>query len=472
MLTTTDRGGQTYGLSPTAEEVVTDYAKAQINSYKQLPVTYFQQATKFRDEIRPRFGLMRVKEFIMMDAYSFHPDTDCLQITYDKMRAAYTAIFRRCGLEAFAVEADSGAIGGSASHEFMVAADVGEDAILIDESAGYAANVERATGIVSAPVPLELPAATVIETPDCGGIDDVVNHLQGDTYPGMTAAHMLKTVLFSVTSGHGMVTKAQPSSPPLFAAIVTLMKINWSSPWLATLMASPNGRGSRRCRCQSRHRRQARLCWLSLKADLQFVDEQTAALTQTWITGANADDQHVVGLALADYPDLIAVDLMTNQAGDQSPRSDQVLSERRGIEVGHIFQLGTKYSAAMGAVFNGQDGKRHPLEMGCYGIGTSRVAAAAVEQCHDDKGIIWPKALAPYHVVIVPAKLKDDAQRSRRGPVYAELKQAGVEVLLDDRDLGPGVKFKDWDLIGIPTTRRLRPRHRRRQPRNHPSPQP
>jgi prolyl-tRNA synthetase len=447
MLTTTDRGGQTYGLAPTAEEVVTDYAKSQINSYKQMPVTYFQQATKFRDEIRPRFGLMRVKEFIMMDAYSFHADQDCLNTTYEKMRAAYIQAFSRCGLEAFAVEADSGSIGGSASHEFMVAAEVGEDAILIDEEAGYAANVERAEGHVAASEALEQPAGlTVLDTLGKGGIDDVISWLNEHGYPKAKAHHMLKTVLFQATTSAGSHTIAcyirgdrDVNEVKLLGAVERALATD-----VLTLEAlDPAG-------VQAATGARPGFAGPGLTAEVQFIDQHTADLGWRWVTGNNADDQHVMGLDVSAFDDLLVADLMIVQAGDQSPRSAATLVERRGIEVGHIFQLGTKYSAAMDAVFNGKDGKRHPFQMGCYGIGTSRVAAAAVEQCHDDNGIIWPQAIAPYHCVVVPAKLKDDAQREAAEAIYGALQAAGVEVLLDDRDMGPGPKFKDWDLIGIP----------------------
>jgi prolyl-tRNA synthetase len=454
MLTVKDRNGQAFGLAPTAEEVVTDYAAGVVQSYKQLPVTYFQQHTKFRDEIRPRFGLMRVKEFIMMDAYSFHANDASLDATYQAMRAAYNRIFRRMGLEAFAVEADSGAIGGSGSHEFMVAADVGEDTILFCSASGYAANIERAKGrVAAAPAWSGAPAAAVPTlTPNVGAIADVVAFLQANGHPGVQAGHCLKCVLFVAKTEKKEFTVAafvrgdrDVSEVKLANAIgrrlgdrgpVLELRPMRPEEVTAATSARPGFAGP----------------GAGLTVQFTLVDE-TLKGAGPLVAGANKDDHHLVGFVIER--DVTARyefdDILVYRAGDGCPVSGQPLSERRGIEVGHVFKLGTKYSKAMQAVFTGEDGKRQPFIMGCYGIGSSRVVAAAVEQHHDQDGITWPVSIAPYHCVVVPIGKPDDtAVLAAATRVYEELKAAGVEAVLDDRDLKPGVKFKDWDLLGLP----------------------
>ncbi len=451
MLTVTDRGDQVFGLAPTAEEVVTDYAASVVQSYKQLPVTFFQQHTKFRDEIRPRFGLMRVKEFIMMDAYSFHADEASLDATYQDMHAAYHRAFKRMGLEAFAVEADSGAIGGSGSHEFMVAADVGEDTILFDPTSGYAANVERAVGVLpNAPVWSGAPAeATLVHTPKVGAIADVMQFLVGNGYSEVTPAHGLKCVLFiarSEKAEHRIaafvrgdrdvneVKLTNAATRVLNDSILALRPMSADEVQAAT-SARPGFAGPG--------------AGLSVAAAIADVTLREAG---PLVAGANRDDHHLVGFVLArDAAVKIHYDdILVYRTGDGG-RQGGTLQERRGIEVGHIFKLGTKYSAAMEAVFTGEDGKRHPFIMGCYGIGSSRVVAAAVEQHHDKDGIVWPVSIAPYQVVVVPIGKADDAAvLDAAKSLYAQLAAAGCEVILDDRDLKPGVKFKDWDLLGIP----------------------
>jgi len=450
MLTVTDRGEQVFGLAPTAEEVVTDFADHQVGSYKQLPVCYFQQHTKFRDEIRPRFGLMRVKEFVMMDAYSFHVDAADLDAYYPRMHDAYLRIFRRCGLEAFAVEADSGAIGGSASHEFMVAAEVGEDAILVDEAHGYAANVERAVGVPPpvAALPPDAPREE-IHTPGAGGIAEVVAFLR-EGGRDVEAGQLVKTLLFVAETADDAVKVAAcvrgdrdceevklvnaanaelgDRGPVLALRPMTAEEVTAATGAVVGYAAPLPGLG----------------------VDLVIADPQLAGDDRRWIAGANRTDHHVVGYAFADHDGPIAWhDLTRAVAGDASPAGG-TLTQRRGIEVGHIFKLGTKYSSAMGCGFTGQDGKHHPFVMGCYGIGSSRVVAAAVEQHHDERGIRWPMAIAPYHCAIVIAKGKDRDVVAAAERVYEECRDRGLEVVLDDRDLGAGIKFKDWELVGVP----------------------
>lgn len=449
MLTVTDRGGQEFGLAPTAEEVVTDYASAQVSSYKQLPVCYFQQHTKFRDEIRPRFGLMRVKEFIMMDAYSFHASEACLDETYQAMHQAYLRIFRRCGLQAYAVEADSGAIGGSASHEFMIDAAVGEDEIIFNPESGYAANVERAQGVI--------PAAgawtwgtdlNTVQTPGAGGIEDVIPVLHDAGYVGIDATRMLKTVLFIATidqeevrvaacvRGDREVNEVKLSnaiSRLVEAEVLDLRAMNDDEVRAAT-GAAPGYAAP----------------LPSLQVDHCLADANLVDIGHL-VAGANVTDQHVAGFDLArdGMPGVVFEDIVLIRAGDACPRSGGVLQQRRGIEAGHIFKLGTKYSDAMQATFTNEQNKLAPMIMGCYGIGSSRVVAAAVEQYHDDQGMKWPLAIAPYHCVVMNAGKGEEHQQVAE-ELYRGLQAAGVEVILDDRKMSPGARFKDWDLIGIP----------------------
>lgn len=454
MLRVKDRNDQEFGLAPTAEEVVTDYAAAVVKSYKQLPVTFFQQHTKFRDEIRPRFGLMRVKEFIMMDAYSFHENDVSLDQSYEAMRQAYHRAFRRMGLEAFAVEADSGAIGGSGSHEFMVAAEVGEDSILYCPQSGYAANVERAAGTIAPAPAWKAPANSIkLLTPNAGGIDDVVAFLNKNGYPDVVAANLLKTILY--------VAKTEAAEIKVAACVRGDREVNEVK--LSNAITRLSGERGAVLNLRPMHPQEIQAATGSapgfagpgagLKVDLLVVDAMFENYGQGVIAGANQTDHHLVGFSMAkDVTSKAAhADITKAVAGDACPRSGQPLQERRGIEVGHIFKLGTKYSAAMKAEFTGQDGKLHPFIMGCYGIGSSRVAAAAVEQHHDKDGICWPVSIAPYHCVVAPVgKPGETAVEDAAKAIYQELEKLGVEAIYDDRDLKPGVKFKDWDLIGVP----------------------
>ena len=452
MLTVKDRNDQVFGLAPTAEEVVTDYAGAVVTSYKQLPVTFFQQHTKFRDEIRPRFGLMRVKEFIMMDAYSFHDSEASLSETYEVMRHAYYRTFARLGLEAFAVEADSGAIGGSGSHEFMVAAAVGEDTIVYCPTSGYGANVERAQGTLPAAPAWSAPAtATLVHTPKVGAISDVMAFLSAHGYAGVSAAHGLKCVLFIATTADGNHTVAafvrgdrDVNEVKLLNAVTRAL--GTKGPALALRAMNPD---------EVRTATSAEPGFAGPGAGLKVAVAIADPTVQgcPLIAGANQTDHHLVGFVLERdaIPGMVIDDVTRITAGDGCPRSGEPLMERRGIEVGHIFKLGTKYSAAMGATFMAKDNARLPFIMGCYGIGSSRVVAAAVEQHHDADGITWPMAIAPYQAVVVPAgKPGDAAVEAAALQIYTGLQAAGIEVILDERDAKPGVKFKDWDLIGIP----------------------
>jgi prolyl-tRNA synthetase len=367
------------------------------------------------------------------------------------MHAAYGRALARCGLEAFAVEADTGAIGGSSSHEFMIAADVGEDAIVFCDDCGYAANVERAEG---RPVPapaLAASEAVTVHTPAVGAIDEVVAYLNANGHAEVVAGHMLKTVLFVAETGAGAVTVAAYLRGDRSVNEVKLT--NAISAALAASGAEHTEIHDLRAMSDDEVRAatgaRPGFAGPGLTAQVQICDALVAATGGRWISGANQDDHHVVGLEL-DGAAYHVADISLAAAGDGCPRCAGTLAERRGIEAGHVFKLGTKYSAAMGAEFIGQDNKRHPLIMGCYGIGTSRVAAAAVEQHHDDNGIMWPMTIAPYQAVVVPVRADNAEQMAAAEELYRELRARGVEVILDDRDAKPGVKFKDWDLIGIP----------------------
>jgi prolyl-tRNA synthetase len=452
MLAVTDRADAVFGLAPTAEEVVTDYAATVVRSYKQLPVTFFQQHTKFRDEIRPRFGLMRVKEFIMMDAYSFHATEESLDQTYQEMRAAYARAFARLGLDSFAVEADSGAIGGSGSHEFMVAAAVGEDTVLICPDGGYAANSERATHRTPVVPAWSAPdEAAIVATPDARTIDEVVAFLRSHGHAEVQAPNLVKTVLMMAKTEHGSHSVAacvggdrQVNEVKLTNALTRHLSGKGQLLQLRpmtveevreTTGADPGFAGPVK----------------GLKCAYVLVDrhlQHAGAL----VLGANLTGHHLVGVQLARDAGIPFSweDLAGTVGGDACPHCGKPMLERRGIEVGHVFKLGTKYSKAMSAQFLGQDQALHPFIMGCYGIGTSRVAAAAVEQHHDEHGICWPVSIAPYECVVVPAKAGDAAIEAAADALYRQLLDLGVEAVLDDRDAKPGVKFKDWDLIGIP----------------------
>jgi len=453
-----DRQGRQLGLGPTHEEVVTTLAADLLRSYRQLPVCLYQIQTKFRDEIRPRFGLMRAREFIMKDAYSFHADEASLQEAYAVMDAAYRRIFLRCGLRTVAVEADSGAIGGSASQEFMVTAETGEDLILTSADGRYAANQERADSLAPEAVPLQAEGCTSLATPALTGIEALC--AAHGFHPSQTVKVLLLLARFADGSSHpvlvslrgdqqlnevklanalaarcddaGALLDLGPLTPDLIAAEgIAPLPIGFLGPHLDDGMLAGARHWSPRF--------------------LRLADP-TACELESFICGANCPDTHLVGArwgALTPCPE--QVDLRAAQPGDRC-RHDaaQVLEAARGIEVGHIFQLGRKYSEALAASFTTDSGDEEALWMGCYGIGISRLAQAAVEQHHDADGIRWPVPIAPYEVILVIASSQDAAQVELAERLYCELGDAAIEVLLDDRPERAGVKFKDADLIGIP----------------------
>lgn len=531
MFALTDRQDRELGLGPTHEEVITTLAKEMIRSYRQLPVNLYQIQTKFRDEIRPRFGLMRGREFIMKDAYSFHADEESLKETYRAMDQAYRNMLRRCGLAFRAVEADSGAIGGSGSQEFMVLADAGEDEVLYTEDSKYAANVEKAVSLPPDAIASPFSSYEKRETPNCNTIENLAKFLQ------CSPTNIVKNVLYKVDFANdntflvlvsirsdqeinevkltNELSKMTDQYGRTSAVIsLSLSDINdqniWATKSLPLGYISPNL--SNDYIAHKTFTRQELQEELGLESDelnqvlnklpltssydlpevreaiktvcnenstsfnqffkfaealkkarklqlrfpnflfLKYVDK-TAADLKNFVTGADETNYHILGANWGKEfptPELV-VDIRKAKIGDRAVHDpNQTLQTARGIEAGHIFQLGTKYSQAMGATFTDEQGKEKPLVMGCYGVGVSRLAQSAVEQSYDKDGIIWPVAIAPYEVIIVIPNISDEEQVKAAEKLYQDFNNAGIEALLDDRNERAGVKFKDADLIGIP----------------------
>ena len=433
LLRMNDRHGRDYCFGPTHEEVITDIARKELRSYKQLSVNYYQIQTKFRDEIRPRFGVMRSREFIMKDAYSFDLDEAGLQKSYARMRDAYITIFNRLNLKFRVVDADAGEIGGSRSQEFHVLADSGEDAIAYSDEDNYASNIETATtsrdGVETPPASLDL---TKIETPGIKTITALCESLS------IMASQTMKTLI--VEGNEGLIAFGLRGDHELNA--VKAQKI----PGVASplTMASPESIAK------------AIGCGPGFVGPVGiaipiFYDHATASMSD-FIVGANEKDTHYTGVNFGRDLDVPAtVDIRNIVAGDPTPGGKGKLSIARGIEVGHIFQLGTQYSEAMSATVQNPEGKNQAMAMGCYGIGITRIVGAAIEQNHDDAGIIWPTSLAPFDVVLVPINMhRSDDVKAAAEALYDELCEKGFEVLLDDRSARPGVMFADAELIGIP----------------------
>jgi prolyl-tRNA synthetase len=451
-----DRHGRQIVLGPTHEEVVTELVRAFVNSYKQLPLTLYQIATKFRDEFRPRFGLLRVREFLMKDAYSFHADIASLDRTYDDMYRAYEKIFTRCGIPYAVVEAESGPIGGSASHEFMAACDAGEDMIVTSDKGNYAANVEKAETGERAWTFGGDPTGALdkVHTPHLPTIDEVGKFMK------VKPKNILKTLVFR-TGNTGPLVENGTNPKWLVAVVRGDHDVNEAK--LAKAARARFGVSS----ISLQDTPEVRSAWAigfvgpdaAAKAlDAVMVVDPDAAQGGFWAAGANEIDYHVkhfnwfreCGQSLADPKKVAVADIRNAAAGDPSPKGDGgKLIAKRGIEIGHVFKLGTKYSEAMGANFLDEKGNQHPIIMGCYGIGVGRILIAAAESLHDDKGLIWPTAIAPFSCVITPIKY-DGEVKSVADKLYAELNAAGIDTLLDDRDARPGSKFADADLIGIP----------------------
>ncbi len=430
-----DRHERPFVFGPTHEEVITDLARREIRSYKQLPVNFYQIQTKLRDEIRPRFGIMRAREFLMKDAYSFHLGRDSLQETYDAMYRAYCAIFDRLGLQYRAVLADAGAIGGTGSQEFHVLADSGEDAIAYSTTGSYAANIEKAEALAPAEqAPPATRAMEPVDTPGQHSIEEV------STFLNVAPSQTLKTLI------------VQGAEPGTLVALVlrgdhelnTIKAQNLPEVAEPLLMADDAAIRTA-CGCAP-----GSLGPVGL--ELPVIADRAAACLADFVCGANREGVHLAGVNWGrDARFLRAEDIRNVVPGDPSPDGDGTLDICRGIEVGHIFQLGTKYSEAMQCTVLGEDGREQVMTMGCYGIGVSRVVAAAIEQNHDAAGIIWPTAIAPFEVALVPLMAhKSELVRDTAEKLYGELLAAGFDVLMDDRTERPGVKFADLELIGIP----------------------
>lgn len=436
LLRVKDRHGREFCVGPTHEEVITDLVRNELSSYKQLPLNLYQIQTKFRDEIRPRFGLMRGREFIMKDAYSFHVDQASLQATYDRMHQAYCKIFTRLGLNFRPVQADTGSIGGTGSHEFHVLAESGEDDIAFSDSSDYAANIEKAEAVPRETARgLASEEMRLVDTPDTKTINDLV---VGFNLPIEKTIKTLvvhgaedgKLIALIIRGDHELneikaANLEQVASPLVMASEAELRD------------AIGAGAGSLG----------------PLNLPLPCIVDRSVALMSDFAIGANIDDKHYFGVNWErDLPLPIVADLRNVVAGDPSPDGQGTLEIKRGIEVGHIFQLGSKYSEAMNCTVMGENGKPATLTMGCYGIGVTRVVAAAIEQNNDERGILWNDTLAPFQVALVPLRYETEAVRETTDQLYADLTAAGFEVLLDDRDkkTSPGIKFADMELIGIP----------------------
>ena len=431
-----DRNEREFALGPTHEEVVTDIVRNMVSSYKDLPFNLYQIQTKFRDEIRPRFGLMRGREFIMKDAYSFHIDQKSLDEEYINMKSAYERIFTRCGLNFRAVEADSGSIGGDSSHEFMVLAESGEDDILYDDSSNYAANVEKAVSIIELKESDEKKLTKeLVKTPHAKTIEDLANFLNIPKEKTVKAV-MLKEV---TEDGENFVLALirgdlDVNSIKLKNAIGAKIELEMMTPEECERFGLvPGYAGS-----------------YEKKDGLKVVIDETVKYVRNFALGANKEEYHYINVNIEDIVYDLVADIRKAKEGDISPDGKGTLKLAKGIEVGHIFKLGDKYSKALNATVLDENGKQQIIKMGCYGIGISRVMAAAIEQNHDEFGIIWPKNIAPYLVDVIIANIKDETQVSLGEKIYTELSDNGIEAVLDDRDERAGFKFKDADLIGFP----------------------
>ena len=430
-----DRKEQEFCYGPTHEEVVTDFARNELKSYKQLPVNFYQIQTKFRDEIRPRFGVMRAREFLMKDAYSFHLTQESLGATYEVMYQAYARIFTRLGLKFRAVQADTGAIGGNASHEFQVLADSGEDAIAFSDGSDYAANIEKAEALAPTAV-RPAPSASLerVDTPRVRTVDDVTKHF------GIPAERVLKTVLVRGNDGlvalclrgdHEIneVKAAKLAELPDESVLASEEEI------LAAVGSRPGFIGP-----------------VGLPASIPVIVDRSAAVLADFVCGGNANDTHYTGANWERDARITRIeDIRQVVAGDASPDGKGTLQMARGIEVGHVFQLGKKYAEALGATVVDDQGKPQVMLMGCYGIGVSRIVAAAIEQRYDEAGIVWPEAMAPWRIAVCVINPKNAPEiNAAAESLYNELTARGIETVWDDRGLRPGAMFADMELIGIP----------------------
>ena len=432
-----DRHGRDFCFGPTHEEIITDLARNELSSYKQLPINFYQIQTKFRDERRPRFGVMRAREFLMKDAYSFHANAESLQETYDAMHAAYCAVFERCGLNYRPVAADTGSIGGNASHEFHVLADAGEDAIAFSTESDYAANVELAEALApKAQADAASEEMRTVDTPNAKTIDEIVEQFK------QPIERTVKTLIVRanedadaelvaiIMRGDHELNEIKAAKHPLLTDPIQMAT---EEEIRAAIGAGPGSLGP-----------------VGLK--MPVLVDRAAAVANDFSAGANEDGKHFFGLNWGRDVELgEVVDLRNVIEGDPSPCGKGQITIARGIEVGHIFQLGQTYSEKLNCTVLDENGKSIVTTMGCYGIGVSRVVGAAIEQHHDDNGIVWPTAMAPFQVTLIPMNMKKSERvREAAEKLYNELKDAGIDVLFDDRDARPGVMFADCELIGIP----------------------
>lgn len=426
-----DRNNRDFCLGPTHEEVFTDIARNEIKSYKQLPVNLYQIQTKYRDERRPRFGIMRSREFIMKDAYSFDKDQAGLDVSYDKMHDAYVKIFNRCGIDAKCVEADSGAIGGANSAEFMVKSEVGEDDVVFCSACDYAANIEKAESTPEKAEVEELLEMEKVATPDSRGIYEVSEFLK------VSPKKTVKLLMFNVDGKIvGVVVRGDRE--------VNEVKVANAAQASGDIIMASNEEYTKATNCEPGFGGP-----VGIKVDLLLVDEEVANM-YNMILGANETGYHLKNVNYGRDFEGVVGDFRKIESGEKCPKCGSEVTIARGTEVGHIFKLGTKYSAAMNATFIDENGKNVPFVMGCYGIGVTRTMASIIEQHHDENGIIWPLSVAPYHVSVIPVNIKDEAQMKIANKLYDELRKIGVDAILDDRNERPGVKFKDSELIGIP----------------------
>ncbi len=434
-----DRHDRDFLIQPTSEEVITDLARNEIKSYKQLPINFYQIQTKFRDERRPRFGIMRGREFSMKDAYSFDRDTDGLKKSYQIMFDAYTRIFKRMGLKFRAVTADNGAIGGSGSQEFHVIADTGEDAIVYCPNSDYAANLEAAESLallaVRAAATQELQKVPTPEKTNCADVAKFLN---------LPLEKSVKSLLFAADQESG--------TAKLFMLLLRgdheLNEVKASKiAGMAQSRFATEGEIQQACNAPAGY-----LGPVGVSAEVTVVADRTVANMSDFVCGANAAGHHLTGVNWGrDLPEALILDIRNAVLGDPSPDGKGVVDICRGIEVGHVFQLGTSYSEAMGCTYLDQQGKAQPMVMGCYGIGVTRLLGAAIEQGHDERGIIWPISMAPFEVVICPMNYdRSEAVKATADQLHDELIAAGIDVILDDRGERPGAMFADWELIGIP----------------------
>jgi prolyl-tRNA synthetase len=458
LLRVRDRHDRDFIVQPTSEEVITELARAELRSYRQMPRNLYHIQTKFRDERRPRFGVMRGREFTMKDAYSFDRDRAGALVSYQAMYDAYVRIFERMGLAFRAVAADTGAIGGSASHEFQVIADTGEDAIAYSPSSGYAANVELAEAVSLLPA-RAAPTQPLLRTPTPGTArcEDVAELLGIALERTVKSLVLAVDLLEPVKDGDDSRTPRRVVDTQIWLLLVRgdhdLNEIKAGKvPGLKGFRFATEAEIVGHFGCPPGY-----LGPIGTRRPVRLVVDRTVADMSDFVCGANEPDVHLTGvnwgrdLPLPGSPEVAVADLRNVRAGDPSPDGKGVLAIQRGIEVGHVFYLGTKYSAAMNAVFVDEDGASKPIEMGCYGIGVTRLPAAAIEQNHDDKGIVWPRPIAPFDVVITPLGYsRSESVRAEADRLYDALVGAGIDVILDDRDERPGAMFADWELIGVP----------------------